>query len=114
MSGLRVLEIIQVEALEGDGALDADADVMIDHEAGEGGAVDEDDAHVAEAADIIGRFAGEAGGGDENALLCGLTVQSADEGLDHGAADGVVGGEALGLEEDAATREGGKNQSLRC
>jgi hypothetical protein len=91
-------EIVQVETLEGDGALEADADIVVDHEGREHGAVDEDDAHVAEAADVVDRVAGEAGGGDEDALVGRLAVQGADEGLDRGATDGVVGGETLGLE----------------
>ena len=96
-----ILEIIEIDTLEGDGALDTDSDVVVDHQARQHGSVDQDDAHVAEAACIVGCLAGEAGGGDEHALVRRLAVQGADEGLDCGASNHIVGRVALGLEVNA-------------
>jgi len=96
------LEIIGVDALEGDGAGGGDADVVLDHEVGEAGAVDEDE-FLGDAFGVVEGVLDESAGGDEDAFVGLLAGEGSDEALDLAAADGAL--PALGLDVDDVEAE---------
>src|SRR5699024_152205 len=100
-----LLEEVFVDLDDGDRAFGLDADAVADHQAGQAGAVDENEA----GGHRFGVGAGtrtESCCGDEDALTSLVAVQRSDEGLDLRAADGGVGGVALGLDVDTGQAEG--------
>jgi hypothetical protein len=92
----RIIEVVRIDALEGEGADGGDADAVLDHELCEALAVDEDDFVLHAARVIEGAFVEVAG--DEDAFVGMLPGQRADEALDGLAPDGAL--PALGLDVD--------------
>src|SRR5690348_3536718 len=96
--GSRSLEEVFVDLLEGVGLLNDHAAVVLDHESGQFGSVDEDQTSV-HPLGIVTRIGAEPAGCDEDAPACLRTVQGTDEGLDVWPSYMAVG-ESLGLHVD--------------
>lgn len=92
---LRLFEEVLIDLFEHEGLFDDNAAVMLDHERGQLGAIDEHQAGV-HAVGIVHGLGAETGGGDEDPAAGLGTVQRSDESLDVRAADVLVG-VALGL-----------------
>jgi len=95
-------EVVRVELLDDEGLGWGAADVVEDHEAGEGAAVHEDDLRV-DLVCVVHGFACERACRDEDALSRPTAVEGADELVDLGTADGIL--PPLGLQVDRVEAE---------
>lgn len=96
LSVLRLFKEVLIDLFEDKGLFDDDAAVMLNHECGQLGAVDEHQAGVHPLC-IVDSLGAETGRGDEDSSGGLCAVQRSDESLDVRASDMLIG-VALGLD----------------